>query len=127
MLPLALAPSFHAASPQQNASMFVLHRQASATDIGARLAIVPMGSEARGLDAAPRLAQRLRSANDHPTAALVDTIGAQEKAHVAVGVYWFSQISAALGACPCVERMVQAAEVRMAWGGACVRHVFMQL
>lgn len=59
--------------------------QASAGDIAARLAIVPMGAEARGLDAAPRLVQRLRSANDHPTAALVDMIGVQEKAHVAVG------------------------------------------
>ena len=93
--------------------MVVLCRQASATDIGARLAIVPMGSEARGLDAAPRLAQRLRSANDHPTAAIVDTTGDQEKAHVAVGVYWFSQISAALGACKYAERIVQAAEAPM--------------
>lgn len=59
--------------------------QASAGDIGARLAIVPLGAEARGLDAAPRLVQRLRSANDHPTAAIVDMIGLQEKAHVAVG------------------------------------------
>jgi Protein of unknown function (DUF455) len=86
-----------------------------------------MGSEARGLDAAPRLAQRLRSANDHPTAALVDTIGAQEKAHVAVGVYWFSQMSAALGACLHAERCTGSWSLHGLRSGDSMTRTLMQL
>ncbi len=54
-------------------------------DLSARLAVVPMAQEGRGLDAGPRLVQRLRSANDHRTADIVERICLEEMAHVAVG------------------------------------------
>ena len=44
-----------------------------------------MAQEGRGLDAGPRLVQRLRSANDHRTANIVERICLEEMAHVAVG------------------------------------------
>lgn len=49
--------------------------------------MVPMAQEGRGLDAGPRLVQKLMSAADHRTAAIVERIALEEKAHVAVGVY----------------------------------------
>lgn len=73
---------------------------ASAHDLGARLAIVPMSQEARGLDAGQRLAQRLVGWGDNRTAAIVAQIADEEKAHVAVGVAWFRWLCAALGADP---------------------------
>jgi len=56
-----------------------------AGDLSARLAVVPMAQEGRGLDAGERLVQRLRSANDHRTADIVERICLEEMAHVAVG------------------------------------------
>lgn len=44
----------------------------------ARLAVVPMSQEARGLDAGPRLVERLVGAGDHRTAAVVARIAAEE-------------------------------------------------
>ena len=57
----------------------------AAGDLSARLAVVPMAQEGRGLDAGPRLVQRLRSANDHRTADIVERICLEEMAHVAIG------------------------------------------
>lgn len=64
---------------------------ASAGDVTARLAVVPMSQEARGLDAGPRLAARLIGAGDNRSAAIVRRIAHEEHAHVAVGVHWFNQ------------------------------------
>lgn len=44
-----------------------------------------MSQEARGLDAGPRLAERLVGCGDNRTAAIVARIALEEKAHVAVG------------------------------------------
>jgi len=63
--------------------------QISAGDIASRLAIVPLSQEARGLDAGERLAERLVGWGDNRSAAIVARIAEEEKAHVAVGVYWF--------------------------------------
>ena len=73
---------------------------ASAGDISARLAIVPMSQEARGLDSGARLADRLVGWGDNRSAAIVARIAEEEKAHVAVGVSWFSAICAAQGVEP---------------------------
>ena len=54
-------------------------------DLAGRLAVVPMSQEARGLDAGPRLAERLVGCGDNRTAAIVARIALEEKAHVAVG------------------------------------------
>ena len=47
--------------------------------------MVPMSQEARGLDAGPRLAEKLVGCGDNRSAAIVSRIAAEEKAHVAVG------------------------------------------
>lgn len=71
--------------------------RASAADVSARLAIVPMSQEARGLDAGPRLVGRLVGMGDIRSAAVVRRISEEERAHVAVGVLWFRRICATLG------------------------------
>lgn len=60
-----------------------------ADELIARLVVVPCSQEARGLDAGPRLVQRLMSASDHRTAAIVQKISDEELAHVAVGAFVF--------------------------------------
>ncbi len=70
--------------------------QMSSGDLGARLAIVPMSQEARGLDAGPRLVERLTGHGDGRSAAIVAAIASEERAHVAVGVAWFSGVCSAL-------------------------------
>lgn len=44
-----------------------------------------MSQEARGLDAGPRLAEKLVGYGDNRSAAIVSRIALEEKAHVAVG------------------------------------------
>ncbi|TCD12455.1 ferritin-like domain-containing protein [Oricola cellulosilytica] len=58
-------------------------------DLVARLAIVPLVLEARGLDVTPGLARSLREAGDEKTAGILDIIYHDEKTHVAVGAKWF--------------------------------------
>lgn len=58
-------------------------------DVQARLAVVPMVQEARGLDAGPRLANRLVGLGDNRSADIVRQIALEEKKHVQVGVRWF--------------------------------------
>lgn len=52
-----------------------------------------MSQEARGLDAGPRLAQRLQGWGDSQSSAIVARIAEEEKGHVAVGVSWFLRVS----------------------------------
>ena len=72
----------------------------SSHDLDARLCIIPCGQEARGLDAGSRLAQRLTGFGDKRTAAIVNQIALEERAHVAVGVYWHKRVCEALGLDP---------------------------
>ena len=58
-------------------------------DIVARLAIVPLVLEARGLDVTPGLAEKLLEFGDSETASILDVIYRDEKTHVAVGAKWF--------------------------------------
>lgn len=55
----------------------------------ARLAIGQLVAEARGLDAGPRLAQRLVGTGDSSSAAVVRIIADEEIRHVQLGVKWF--------------------------------------
>jgi len=71
-------------------------------DLVARLAIVPLVLEARGLDVTPGLAENLRAAGDEDTAAILDVIYNDEKTHVAVGAKWFRFF--------CARRQVNAAD-----------------
>lgn len=61
----------------------------TAGDLTARLAIVPLVLEARGLDVTPGLSAKLRQAGDEKTASILDIIYNDEKTHVAVGAKWF--------------------------------------
>jgi len=61
-------------------------------DLEARLAVVPMVQEARGLDAGPRLAMRLVGWGDNRSAEVVRQISLEEIEHVAVGVRWFRHL-----------------------------------
>ena len=59
-----------------------------------RMAVVPMAQEARGLDAGPRLREKLVGRGDNRSAAIVERITNEELNHVAVGVHWFREICA---------------------------------
>ncbi len=61
----------------------------TADDLLARLAMVPMVLEARGLDTTPVAVRRLTEAGDAETAAILERIGDEEIPHVAAGVRWF--------------------------------------
>ena len=61
----------------------------TANDALARLAIVPMVLEARGLDVTPSLISRFEAAGDRPSAAILRRIAEDEIDHVAAGVEWF--------------------------------------
>ena len=58
-------------------------------DILARIALVPRTMEARGLDAAPPVRNKLAQAGDHAAAAILDIILRDEIGHVAIGNRWY--------------------------------------
>ncbi|RFB73524.1 MULTISPECIES: ferritin-like domain-containing protein [unclassified Herbaspirillum] len=58
-------------------------------DILARIALVPRTMEARGLDAAPPVRNKLAQAGDHAAAAILDIIMRDEIGHVAIGNLWY--------------------------------------
>ena len=64
-------------------------------DLLARLAIVPLVLEARGLDVTPSMIERLRGAGDHETADLLAVQYDDEIEHVATGHRWFQYVCAA--------------------------------
>lgn len=78
-----------------------LWRAALATrhDILARLAVIPMVLEARGLDVAPAMIARLEP-HDPETARLLDVIYRDEISHVAAGRRWFEHICDKRGLAP---------------------------
>jgi uncharacterized ferritin-like protein (DUF455 family) len=63
--------------------------QATAHDALARLAVVPMVLEARGLDVTPAAIARFEAAGDAPSAAILGRIYRDEIRHVAAGTQWF--------------------------------------
>jgi uncharacterized ferritin-like protein (DUF455 family) len=63
--------------------------QDTADDILARLAIVPLVLEARGLDVTPGLIKNLRKAGDEVSVGVLTTIYEDEISHVAIGMKWF--------------------------------------
>lgn len=74
--------------------------EATAHDLPARLAIVPMVLEARGLDVTPMMIDSLRKAGDEAGAAVLQIIHDDEIGHVAAGRRWFGACCAALGLDP---------------------------
>ncbi|MBX3496084.1 MAG: ferritin-like domain-containing protein [Parvibaculum sp.] len=63
-------------------------------DLMARLAIVPLVLEARGLDVTPGMIERLEAAGDAESAAILRTIYREEQDHVRAGAVWFSHLCA---------------------------------
>jgi len=63
--------------------------EATAGDALARLAVVPMVLEARGLDVTPGMIARFEAAGDPASARLLGRIMRDEIHHVGVGVRWF--------------------------------------
>lgn len=62
---------------------------ATGHDLAARLAVVPLVLEARGLDVTPSLIAKATAEGDARTAAILETIYRDEKGHVAIGAKWF--------------------------------------
>ncbi|KAL9244466.1 hypothetical protein vseg_018241 [Gypsophila vaccaria] len=73
----------------------------SSDNVAARLATIPLVQEARGLDAGPRLVERMTGFGDIRTSGIVSRIAEEEVAHVAVGVYWFVSVCQKMGRVPC--------------------------
>jgi len=69
----------------------------TAHDLLARLAIVPLVLEARGLDVTPATLADLRRAGDEASAAALDVIYRDEIGHVAIGKRWFDFFAAKAG------------------------------
>jgi uncharacterized ferritin-like protein (DUF455 family) len=65
---------------------------ATADDLLARLAVVPLVLEARGLDVTPQMAARLERIGDAQTAAILQRIYRDEIGHVAIGMRWFEHL-----------------------------------
>ncbi len=73
---------------------------ATAGDLLARLAVVPLVLEARGLDVTPAMATRLERAGDSDSAAVLQIIYEEEIGHVAIGRRWFETLCEARGFAP---------------------------
>ncbi len=69
----------------------------TAHDLLARLAVVPLVLEARGLDVTPAMIERLRQARDEASADILATIFEEEIGHVGIGRRWFDFACAARG------------------------------
>jgi uncharacterized ferritin-like protein (DUF455 family) len=61
-------------------------------DLLARLAVVAMALEARGLDVTPGMIDIFRQAGDAQATAALETIHAEEVHHVASGAKWFNAL-----------------------------------
>ena len=66
--------------------------QKTAHDLLARLAIVPMVLEARGLDVTPNMITRFNSFGDSQSADILQVIYEEEISHVAKGNKWFNHL-----------------------------------
>lgn len=70
---------------------------ATAGDVLARLAVVPMVLEARGLDVTPATVARFEAAGDERSAQILGRIYRDEIRHVAAGTKWFTQAAESRG------------------------------
>jgi uncharacterized ferritin-like protein (DUF455 family) len=88
----------------------------TAHDLLARLAVVPLVLEARGLDVTPAMIARLQAVEDRESAAALTLIYEEEIGHVAIGKRWFDHV--------CAKRAV---EPRPTWQALVRRHFRGQL
>lgn len=66
----------------------------TADDVLARLAVVPMVLEARGLDVSPAAIERFANQSDRRSAAILNRIYHDEIRHVGIGSKWFFRLCA---------------------------------
>lgn len=71
--------------------------EVTAHDLAARLAVVPMVLEARGLDVTPGMIANMRKVDDHASAAMLKIIHDDEINHVGAGTRWFRFLCARRG------------------------------
>jgi uncharacterized ferritin-like protein (DUF455 family) len=71
-------------------------------DVLARMALVPVTMEARGLDATPQLRDKLAQAGDVEAAEILDVILRDEIGHVAIGNRWYRYL--------CMQRELEPME-----------------
>ena len=74
--------------------------EATAHDADARLAVVPLVLEARGLDVSPQTITRLESAGDKVSARILSRILNDEIKHVGTGMKWFESSAILAGHVP---------------------------
>lgn len=74
--------------------------QATGHDLLARLAVVPLVLEARGLDVTPAMIAGLEAAGDRVSADVLGIIYRDEQGHVACGLKWFRYLCERLGKAP---------------------------
>lgn len=72
----------------------------TAHDLPARLAVVPMVLEARGLDVTPQTIERLERVGDLKSSEILNRILTDEVGHVAAGNRWFRHVCESLGQDP---------------------------
>ncbi len=73
---------------------------ATAHDLLARLAVVPLVLEARGLDVTPAMIRSLHEAGDDESVTVLEIIYRDEISHVATGRRWFEHVCAVRGLDP---------------------------
>ncbi|CAH0493385.1 unnamed protein product [Peronospora farinosa] len=71
----------------------LVHASNTAADLAARIAVVPLVQEARGLDSGNRLVHRIKSMGDKDSARVVEQIVWEERDHVRCGIKWFKHIA----------------------------------
>lgn len=81
----------------------------TASDVIARMALVPRTLEARGLDATPPMQAKLQRAGDLRAAAILDVILRDEIGHVAIGNRWYRWLCEREGLDPAAHYVVLAA------------------
>jgi uncharacterized ferritin-like protein (DUF455 family) len=81
----------------------------TASDVTARMALVPRTLEARGLDATPPMRERLAKAGDHRACEILDIILRDEIGHVAIGNRWYRWLCQRDGLDPLAHYTVLAA------------------
>lgn len=74
--------------------------EATAHDPLARLALVPMVLEARGLDVTPAMIERFAAVQDNATASILTRILQDEIGHVRAGTFWFESLCREEGCTP---------------------------
>jgi uncharacterized ferritin-like protein (DUF455 family) len=77
--------------------------ETTAHDLLARLAVVPMVLEARGLDVTPPMIESLSRAGDHASADVLRIVYRDEIGHVEIGRRWFEQVCRQRGLTPIME------------------------